>query len=66
MSNNPNFVAVMSTDEIYFGQDLLLCATDVIQDHKHDDVYASINHTHSGNSSISIATVSEVETYLGI
>lgn len=52
MSSNPNFVAMMSTDEIYFGQDLLLCLTEAVDgkadsNHEHDDIYAEINHTHT-------------------
>lgn len=55
-SDNPNFVAVMSSDEIYFGQDATLCITDVVNDkadadHTHDGVYATTNHTHDGYAS---------------
>ena len=66
MGTNFNFVATKSTDEIYLGQDLLLCATDAIQGK------AEANHTHTADDIVnviatdSIATVSEVESYLGI
>lgn len=48
--SNPYFVAVMSSDEIYFGQDVTTCITDVVNDkadadHAHDG-YAEANHTH--------------------
>ena len=56
MSDNPNFVATMSTDEIYYAQDLLTCLTDVIDDkaeadHNHNGVYATESHTHTGFAS---------------
>lgn len=53
MSDNPNFVATMSTDEIYVGQEPTICLTDVLEEkaeagHNHDSEYATIDHTHSG------------------
>ena len=52
MSLNPNFVATMSTDEIYFGEDLLACMTEVVEgkadsNHEHDNSYAAISHVHT-------------------
>ena len=53
MSDNPNFVATFSSDEVYFGQDLLKCLTDEVNgkasvSHTHSGEYAAINHNHSG------------------
>lgn len=45
MSDNPNFIANMSSDEIYFGQDTTACLTDVVDDK------ADVNHTHTGYAS---------------
>ena len=55
MSDNPNFIANMSSDEVYYGQDMTLCLTDVVADkadvdHSHSG-YASTEHTHSGYAS---------------
>ena len=55
MSDNPNFIANMSSDEVYFGQDTTLCLTDVVNDkadidHAHSG-YASSSHTHTGYAS---------------
>lgn len=55
MSNNPNFIANMSSDEVYFGQDTTLCLTDVVDakadiDHIHNG-YASSTHSHVGYAS---------------
>ena len=45
LSDNPYFEANMSSDEIYLGQDLLTCLTDVVNDK------APLNHTHDGYAS---------------
>lgn len=66
MSDNPNFVATMSSDEIYYGQDLLACLTDVVQakaeaNHTHNGVYATVNHTHTDYaSSVDLETLEDV------
>lgn len=51
MSDNPNFVATFSTDEVYVAQDLNLCLTDELNDkayinHEHNNLYANVNHMH--------------------
>lgn len=62
MSNNPFFYPNSSSDEVYFGQDLTLCLTDVVNakadadhthsgyavtNHNHDNTYSAMDHTHS-------------------
>ena len=53
---NPNFIATYSSDEVYFGQNELLCITDVVNEkanlnHTHEGVYATEGHSHSGYAS---------------
>lgn len=48
---NPNFIATYSSDEVYFGQNELLCITDVVNEkanlnHSHTE-YVTANHSHS-------------------
>lgn len=56
-STNPNFSPDISSDEVYFGQDMTTCITDVVNDkadsgHTHTE-YASTNHTHTDYASSS-------------
>ena len=51
MSDNPFFYPGSSSDDVYFGQDMTLCLTDVVNDkadveHTHTG-YAVTNHSHS-------------------
>ena len=47
MSDNPNFYPGMSSDEVYFGQDMTICLTDVVNDK------SDVDHTHVGYATTS-------------
>lgn len=54
-SSNPYFTPQSSSDDVYFGQDMTTCLTDVVNDkanssHTHSN-YALTTHTHSGYAS---------------
>lgn len=54
-SSNPFFTPQSSSDDVYFGQDMTTCLTDVVNDkanssHTHSD-YALTTHTHSSYAS---------------